>query len=101
MGISFVVMDSSLAIDVSSYGFEHSLFSYDDCFFVVKNLFTVVCRQGFFIGYDGFLEKLDEGHLHPLLEQSETNMSRPGIEPGPPRWEASMRASKELFGTFT
>jgi hypothetical protein len=35
------------------------------------------------------MKKLDQGHPHPKLEISETDMSRPGIEPGPPRWEAS------------
>jgi hypothetical protein len=34
------------------------------------------------------MKKLDQGHPHPKLEISETDMSRPGIEPGPPRWEA-------------
>jgi hypothetical protein len=37
-------------------------------------------------------ERLDQGHLHPLLEQAETDISRPGIEQGPPRWEASTLA---------
>ncbi len=38
------------------------------------------------------MERLDQGHLHPLLEQVETDMSRPGIEPVPQRWEASTPA---------
>jgi hypothetical protein len=28
------------------------------------------------------MKRLDQGHLHPLLEHSETNKSRPEIEPG-------------------
>jgi hypothetical protein len=28
----------------------------------------------------GLMKRLDQGHLHPLLEHPETNMSRPGIE---------------------
>jgi hypothetical protein len=28
------------------------------------------------------MDRLDQGHLHPLLENPETDMSRPGIEPG-------------------
>jgi hypothetical protein len=27
------------------------------------------------------MKRLDQGHLYPLLEHPETNMSRPGIEP--------------------
>ncbi len=42
-----------------------------------------------------FMERLDHGHLHPLLEHRETNMSRPGIEPGSP--VAGKYSSKELF----
>ncbi len=34
------------------------------------------------------MERLDLGHLHPLQEHPETNMSRPGIEPGPPASQA-------------
>ncbi len=30
------------------------------------------------------MKKVDQGHLHPLLEQPKTDMSQPGIEPG---WE--------------
>ncbi len=30
-----------------------------------------------------YMKRLDQGHLHPKLE------SRPGIEPGPPGWDAS------------
>jgi hypothetical protein len=33
------------------------------------------------------MKKLDQGHSHPKLEVSETDMSRPGIEPVPPRYE--------------
>ncbi len=33
--------------------------------------------------------RLDQGHLHPLLEHPETNMSRPGVEPEPPASQAS------------
>ncbi len=40
----------------------------------------------------GELKRLDQGHLHPLLEHPETNMSRPGIEPGPPASGASTPA---------
>jgi hypothetical protein len=29
-------------------------------------------------------QRLDQGHLHPKLEVPGTDMSRPGIEPGPP-----------------
>ncbi len=43
------------------------------------------------------MERHDRGHLHPLLEQPETGMSRSGIEPGPPRWEATEHSRKELF----
>jgi hypothetical protein len=51
------------------------------------------------------MEIFDQGHLHPLLEHPETNISQPGIEPG----LANTLASKELleqlmllpFGTFT
>ncbi len=32
------------------------------------------------------LKRLDQGHLHPKLE---VPCPRPGVEPGPPRWEAS------------
>ncbi len=42
---------------------------------------------------------LREGHLHP---KPEADMSRPGIEPGPPRWEASSlekSQTKLLLGT--
>jgi hypothetical protein len=51
------------------------------------------------------MEIFDKCHLHPLLEQTETNKSQPGIEPG----LANTLASKELleqlmllpFGTST
>ncbi len=33
--------------------------------------------------------RLDQGHLHSLLEHPETNMSRPGVEPEPPASQAS------------
>ncbi len=36
------------------------------------------------------MERLDPGHLHPVLEQPETDMFRPGVEPGPLRLEASI-----------
>jgi hypothetical protein len=39
------------------------------------------------------MERLDQGHLHPLLEHPETNMSRPDIEPG----SHAGKHSKELF----
>ncbi len=35
------------------------------------------------------LKRLDKSHLHPKLEVLRTDMSRPGITPGPPRWGAS------------
>jgi hypothetical protein len=53
------------------------------------------------------MERLDQGYLHPLLEHPETNMSRPGIDPGPPASEAitskelSEQPDKKLFGTST
>jgi hypothetical protein len=34
---------------------------------------------------NSIMERLDQGHLHHL----EVPMSRPGSEPGPPRWEES------------
>jgi hypothetical protein len=52
-------------------------------------------------------ERLNQVHLHP--RSPETDMSWPGIEPGPTRWEGE-HSSKELFeqlinsylfGTFT
>jgi hypothetical protein len=59
LGILFVsVINSSLAIEDSYFAVEHSLFADED------SLFAVVFRQGFFIGYDGFMERLDQGHLH-------------------------------------
>ncbi len=42
------------------------------------------------------MKRLDQGHLHPLLEHHETNMSRPGIEPEPPG-ATGEHSSKELF----
>ncbi len=36
-----------------------------------------------------FKEGLDQGHLHPKLEVPKTDISGPGIEPGPPQWESS------------
>jgi hypothetical protein len=36
----------------------------------------------------GIMERLDQGHLHPLLEHPETNMSRPGIECASPASQA-------------
>ncbi len=38
----------------------------------------------------GSMERLDQGHLHPLLEVQ--TMSRPGIKPRPQRWEANTLA---------
>ncbi len=37
------------------------------------------------------MKRLDQGHLHPKLDISgvRTDMSRPGIKPGPPRRETS------------
>jgi hypothetical protein len=35
------------------------------------------------------MKRFDEGHLHPLPKHHETNMSHPGIEPGPPASQAS------------
>jgi hypothetical protein len=51
------------------------------------------------------MERLEQGHLHPLLQHPETKMSRPGIERGSP----VSHSSKELFehiilsllGTYT
>jgi hypothetical protein len=40
------------------------------------------------------MERLDQGHLHPLLERPEANLSRPGIEPA---FFAGEHSSKELF----
>ncbi len=41
----------------------------------------------------GLMERLDQGgHIHPLLEHPETNMSWPGIEPGSPASQASTLA---------
>jgi hypothetical protein len=41
---------------------------------------------------------LDQGHLHPLLERAETNMSRPVIEPWLPASQASTLAKSYLNG---
>jgi hypothetical protein len=38
------------------------------------------------------MKRRDQGHLHPLLEHPETNMSRPGIEPVPLASQASTLA---------
>ncbi len=35
------------------------------------------------------MDRLDQGHLHPLLEQPKTDMSQPGIERRPPQRESS------------
>jgi hypothetical protein len=50
--------------------------------------------------------ELDQGILHPKLEVPRlTCLSRPGIQPGPPRWEAITLAKSYsnsvivLFGT--
>ncbi len=40
------------------------------------------------------MERLDQGHLHPLLGHPETNMTKPGIEPEPPTSQASTPAKK-------
>ncbi len=47
----------------------------------------------------GFLEIINVANTerHPLLEQPKIGMSPLGIEPGPPRWEATEHSSKELF----
>ncbi len=42
------------------------------------------------------MKRLDHGHLHPLLEPPETNMSRPGIEPRAACF-TGVHSSKELF----
>jgi hypothetical protein len=39
------------------------------------------------------MKRFDQGHLNPLLEHPETNMSRQGIEPGPPASQASTLAN--------
>ncbi len=38
------------------------------------------------------VKRLNQGHLHPLLEHPETKMSRPGIVPRPPASQASTLA---------
>ncbi len=38
----------------------------------------------------GNMQRLDQGNLHPILEQPETDMFRPGVEPGPLRLDASI-----------
>jgi hypothetical protein len=48
----------------------------------------------------GPMERLDQGHLHPLQEDPETNMSRPGIKPGV-ACVAGEHSSRDLFGTST
>jgi hypothetical protein len=40
----------------------------------------------------GSMERLDQGYLHPNLEVQD-RPSRPGIKPGPPRWEVSHSSS--------
>jgi hypothetical protein len=77
LGILFLVIDSSLARS-KILKLQPSIFylpteiayfeSTDSLFAVGDSLFAVVCRQGFYIGYDGFMERLDHGHLHLLLE---------------------------------
>jgi hypothetical protein len=47
-----------------------------------------------------YYEELDQDHLHPLREHTETNMSRPGIEPGPPASQASTPAKRYLNSLF-
>jgi hypothetical protein len=51
------------------------------------------------------LERLDQDHLHPLLEHPETNLSRPGIEPRPPTSQKCKGLLEQLmllqFGTST
>jgi hypothetical protein len=48
---------------------------------------------------------IDQGYLHALLEHPETNISMPGIEPGPPASQASKELFEQLmlflFGTST
>ncbi len=38
------------------------------------------------------MERLDQGHLHPLLEHPRLTHAWPGIECRPPRWEVSTLA---------
>jgi hypothetical protein len=52
------------------------------------------------------MKRLDQDHLHLLLEHPKTNMSRPGIEPRLPASQASTLAKKLFeqlffFGTST
>jgi hypothetical protein len=63
--------------------------------FSVADKVRILCQQYFMkssflfaFGIYGPVERLDQGHLHP----HQTYMSRPGIEPGPPGWEASFLA---------
>jgi hypothetical protein len=42
------------------------------------------------------MKRLDQGHLHPKTRGPRTDMSRPGIEPGRPRWEASTLEKSHL-----
>jgi hypothetical protein len=42
------------------------------------------------------MKRLDQGHLHPLLQHPQTNMSSPGIEPRA-ACVTSEHASKDLF----
>ncbi len=46
------------------------------------------------------MERLDQGYLHPQLEIPETDTSRPGIEPEPPRLEASSVEKSLLNNVF-
>jgi hypothetical protein len=46
------------------------------------------------------MKSFDQGHLHPKLKQLETDMSRPGIGPKPPRWEASTLEKSNSNSTF-
>jgi hypothetical protein len=54
------------------------------CFFEKENILE---KRG---AKYGNMEKLDQGNLHPILEQPETDMFRPGVEPGPLRLDASI-----------
>jgi hypothetical protein len=49
------------------------------------------------------MERLDQGHVHPNLEVPgvRTDMSRPGIEPGPPAWEEKSHQDSLLMAIRT
>ncbi len=55
-------------------------------------------RKEHFTSESPLMKRLNHGHLHPLIEHPETNISRPVIEPGPPALHASnLSIIKELF----